>query len=78
MHVDERIDLLVRLGAYMNSDDDAWQAAQRKAFAENHWFIPEFITLSVHNIVQQFLQYEVLKKLVETYQYLMKLGIPKK
>jgi len=62
----------------MNSDDDAWQAAQRKAFAENHWFIPEFITLSVHNIVQQFLQYEVLKKLLATYQIRDENNNPKK
>lgn len=67
MQRNERIDLLVRLGQYMSSDDEAWQAAQRKAFAENNWFMPEFIQLAVRNIVQQFLQYEGLKKLVQDY-----------
>jgi hypothetical protein len=77
MHVDERIELLVRLGQYMTGDDEAWQTAQRKAFAENNWFIPEFIQLSIHNIVQQFLQYEPLKKLVERYQVPEKTEHPK-
>jgi Acyl-CoA reductase (LuxC) len=78
MNVEERIDILVHLGEYMTGNDESWQAAQRKAFAENHWFIPEFITLSINNIVQQFLQYEVLKKLVKTYNIPQETKHPKK
>lgn len=78
MHVDERIALLVRLGDYMKSDDEAWQAAKQKAFAENHWFIPEFITASVSTIVQQFLQYGVLKKFAEAYAVASETAQPKK
>jgi hypothetical protein len=77
MHVDERIALAVQLGKYMAGDDEAWQAAQRKAFGENHWFIPEFIQLSLSNIIDRFLQYEVLKKLVDTYAITNELAQPK-
>ena len=77
MQLEERIQLLVRVGQYMNSNEEEWQAAQQKAFAENHWFIPQFIQLSVQNIVQQFLQYEVLKKLAGDYN-LTEIEQPKK
>src|SRR6476646_6337807 len=78
MHIEERIDLLVRIGKYMTSDEELWKEAQQKATAENGWFIPEFITLSINNIVQQFLQYEVLKKLVADYQIPAENRQPKK
>lgn len=78
MHVDERIALLVRLGNYMNGEDEAWQEAQQKAFGDNNWFVPEFIKLSVSNIVQQFLQYGVLKKAVADYNIPATTEHPKK
>lgn len=78
MHVEERIDLLVKLGTYMSSDDESWQTAQQKAFAENNWFIPEFIQLAVRNIVQQYLQYAGLKKLVQAYNIPDEIAHPKK
>jgi hypothetical protein len=78
MQLEERIHLLVRLGNYMTSDEDAWQTAQQNAFAENHWAIPKFISLSISNIVQQYLQYEVLKKLAADYNIPSETAHPKK
>jgi hypothetical protein len=78
MSLEERIRLLVQLGEYMNGEGDAWKTAQRKAFAENNWFIPEFIQLSVSNIVQQYLQYAVLKKLATDYNIPDQTEHPKK
>jgi hypothetical protein len=70
MNAEQRMALLVRLGAYMQSNETSWLEAQQRAQAENNWFIPEFVQLSVNNIAQQFLQHGVLKKLVQDY------GIP--
>ena len=67
MHIDERINLAVRLGNYMTGNDEAWNEIKQRAFGENHWFIPEFIGLSVTNIAHSFLQHGVLKKLVQDY-----------
>lgn len=78
MTIDERIALLVQLGEYMSDEAEAWQTAQQKAFADNNWFIPEFIKLSVANIVRQFLQHGVLKKLSEDYNMPAETEHPKK
>ena len=48
MNLQERKDLLVKLGNFMQSDDEAWQAAKQRATRENAWFLPEFITLVRH------------------------------
>jgi hypothetical protein len=55
MNLQQRIDLLVRLGNYMLSDDGEWQEAKEKASMENSWFIPQFVDLSVNNIARSFL-----------------------
>lgn len=68
MNAHTRRDLLVKLGNYMQSNDERWQEAKQKAFAKNHWFIPEFIDLSVKNIVQNFLQPQHLEQLIHLYQ----------
>jgi hypothetical protein len=78
MHLDERIDLLVQLGTYMSGNDEGWQAAQRTAFGDNKWFIPEFVQLSISTIVQNFLQHDALKKLATTYVVAGELEHPKK
>jgi len=68
MNLQERKDLLIRLGNVMASDDEGWQNAKRKATAENPWFIPEFINLSVNNIIAQFLPEEALQGLIGRYK----------
>lgn len=60
MNLQQRIDLLSRLGEYIQSDNNEWQQAKEKASRENGWFIPEFIELSVRNIATAFLQKEAL------------------
>lgn len=60
MNLQQRIDLLSRLGEYIQSDNNEWQQAKEKASRENVWFIPEFIELSVRNIALAFLQKEAL------------------
>ena len=67
MNLQERKDLMVQLGRFMQTDDEAWQAAKRRATNENPWFLPEFIALSVRNISEQFLAPEKLQLLIERY-----------
>lgn len=67
MTIQQRIDLLVRLGEYMTSDDPAWQQARQKAFQQNNWFIPEFVDKAVNNIARNFLQRDVLQDFASQY-----------
>jgi hypothetical protein len=67
MNLQQRKELLVRLGNYMAGDDDDWLEAKRKASAENPWFIPEFIDLAINNIANNFLQPSQLDELEQHY-----------
>lgn len=51
----------------MLSEDEDWQAAKRKATAQNPWFIPQFIELALTNIVQRLLSPQALQTLIDTY-----------
>jgi len=67
MNLEQRIDLLVELGNYCLSADPGWEAAKRRAQAENGWFIPEFIDLSIRQIATGFLQKDKLMKWADRY-----------
>lgn len=58
LNLQERKQLLVRLGNYLVSDDRLWVEAKAKAFRENPWFIPQFIDLAVKNIANNILEEE--------------------
>ena len=77
MHLKQRIDLLVRLGIYMNSTTDAWQEIKKKASMENAWFIPEFTELAVKNISEEFLIKNKLENWVAQYNVPEKNLLPK-
>lgn len=68
MNLSQRKKLLVRLGSYLQGNDEDWQQAKHKAYLENRWFIPEFIELSVNNIARNFLQPHQLEQLIKQYQ----------
>ena len=67
MNVQQRKDLLVQLGHYMKSNDEPWLSVQRKAFAENNWFTPAFVQLSVENIAANYLSPTALQQLIDQY-----------
>src|SRR5687767_4841043 len=67
MELNARIDLLVQLGRYMESEDAAWLQARQKAFSENMWFTTEFTSRAINNIVSRFLQTEPLQQLAHKY-----------
>jgi len=68
MNLLQRKELLIRLGNYMQANEDEWQQVKHKAYLENQWFIPEFIELSINNIAQNFLQPQQLDRLAKEYQ----------
>jgi hypothetical protein len=78
MNLQERKEILVRLGQYIQSADENWSRAKERVAAENAWFTPEFIELSASNIAHQFLQGEKLQKLIETYHIPAENFSPKK
>ncbi len=67
MELQERINLLIRLGEYMRDNSEEWQVVKERASRENSWFVPEFIELSVSNICTEFLQKEKLISWAKSY-----------
>ena len=67
MQLEKRKTLLVRLGEYMLQHDDAWIKTKEKAYEENRWFIPEFVSLAVESIALNFLHPKSLDNVITTY-----------
>lgn len=61
MNLQNRIQLLQRLGEYLLRNGEEWQATTKRATAQNGWFTPEFIDLAVKNICTEFLQKQKLE-----------------
>ncbi len=66
MNLGQRLDLLVELGKYLQSDDPSWLAARQQAHLENGWFTPEFIDLAILGI-GEFLQRDRLQEWIAPY-----------
>lgn len=62
MNLQQRIDLMVKLGKYMQKNDQVWQDTIKKAYRHNPWFTPEFIQTASGNIIENYLNKEALKK----------------
>jgi len=67
MNLQQRIDLLARLGDYILSGHPDWEKTKEKAGQENSWFIPEFINLAAAAIAKNYLTHEVLENLAHQY-----------
>lgn len=67
MNLNQRIEILVKLGEYLSTPTEAWLSTCEAASRENGWFVPEFIDLAVKNIVQQYLQPATLFHFVSAY-----------
>lgn len=64
---EERLELLLRLGRYMEADEAAWQDAKQRAVLANPWFTEEAISISVQNIIREFLQRDKLERWLAGY-----------
>ena len=67
MNLQHRIELMQKLGNYLRTDDPEWQEAKQQAYQKNPWFTPEFIDIAVKNIVEKFLQKNLLEEWVKHY-----------
>ncbi len=67
INLSQRIELLVKLGQYLKGKNDSWQEIKQKASVANGWFLPEFIDLSIKNIVTRFLQKDSLENWIAQY-----------
>lgn len=65
--LNHKIELLIRLGHYMLSEDQDWLRTKELAVQTNQWFTPEQIELAVKNIVQSYLQKEKLEAWLAVY-----------
>lgn len=67
MTLQKRIEILVKLGAYMQNNGHEWAAAKEQAKRANPWFVPEFIEMASDNIISSFLQKDKLENWVRNY-----------
>lgn len=77
MTLQTRIQILLRLREFFLNPDEEWLAAQERAYRENPWFIPEFVTLSIQNITEQFLKEAALISWTAHYQIAERNETPK-
>jgi hypothetical protein len=78
MNVQQRMELLVRLGEYILSNDDSWLDAKEKAYHQNKWFTPEFTDLATYNIAHTFLTKDGLQEWIKKYNIPFENREPKK
>lgn len=78
MNLQQRKDLLERLGQYLIGQDGEWQEVKQKAFTENRWFIPEFIEQSTRSVAENYLAPEQLQVLINHYKIPQQNDAPKK
>lgn len=67
MNLQQRINILAKLGNYLLENNDEWKTVKQRAFQANAWFTPEFIDMACENIAMQFLQEHQLKRWAEKY-----------
>jgi hypothetical protein len=67
MKLQGRIDLLVKLGKYLHSDNPEWAVIKENAERQNGWFTQLFIETAVQNIVTNFLTPAKLESFTANY-----------
>ena len=67
MNLQHRIEILIKLGAYLQKNEPEWQEAKLQAFQKNPWFTPEFTDIAIKNIVEKFLQKDLLEQWTKYY-----------
>lgn len=77
MTLQTRIRILLRLREFFLNPDEEWVATQERAYRENPWFIPEFISLSIRNLTEKFLSEGLLINWTAHYQLADSLESPK-
>lgn len=67
MNLQQRIDLLVKLGSYLASNTEELEHAKLQAHRQNGWFTMAFIDTAIDNITTRFLQRDTLEAWAKQY-----------
>lgn len=67
MNLEERIEIMVKLGKYLLDDGPQLKIAKHKAFEKNKWFTQQFTDLAIKNIAEKFLDKDKLRDWVQVY-----------
>ena len=67
MDLQQRINVLIRLGEYLQSHNEILESIKNKAQYENLWFTHEFVNKAVANIACNFLQPDKLNGWIKNY-----------
>ncbi len=67
MNLQNRIEVLTKLGAYIKDKSEKWQQVVTRASISNPWFTEEFIYLAADNIADCFLNSQKLKQWADHY-----------
>ncbi len=67
MNLQYRIELLAKLGNYLQLDTETWQDAKFRAEQQNGWFTQEYINYAAQQISSQLLQQEALQQWAASY-----------
>lgn len=78
MILQERIEILNKLSAYMAGNEPEWAEAKESAARENPWFAPEFIEKAVNSITKSFLDPKLLADWAAQYGVPAQQSAPKK
>lgn len=68
---EKRINNLVALNNFLQSNDLNLEEAKASAYRQNGWFTPQYIDIAIQNICNQFLQKEALEAWVAAYPNLI-------
>ena len=67
MKLQQRIELLEKLGVFLSGKPAELEAVKQQAFFQNGWFVDEFTDLQIKNICTEFLEKDKLEKWVAHY-----------
>ncbi|MFL5788940.1 MAG: acyl-CoA reductase [Flavisolibacter sp.] len=68
MDLKRKTELLVRLGKFLTGGEKELEEIKAKSYAENQWFVPEFIDISLKNISNNYLHPGQLQYLINRYK----------
>ncbi len=68
MILQERIELMAKLGNYLKANNEEWQEIKLQAYHKNGWFTPHFIQSAADNIADNFLDKDKLSAWAQHYQ----------
>jgi len=77
MDLQQRINILEEIGKYISENGEEWQIVKQNAARENAWFTLEFIEIATKNIVQHFLNKDLLQEWANQYEISTQLSSPK-